>query len=125
MFTAIFSFKGRIRRKEYCLSFLIYICAATMLQALLVNTVYHNTQNQDSSILFLLLLIPCLIFIWAQGAKRCHDMGHSGWFQLIPFFIFWLLFSDSQWGINQYGANPKGIGNMEFSFERENGQDDE
>jgi uncharacterized membrane protein YhaH (DUF805 family) len=123
MFKSIFSFEGRIRRKEYCFSFLIYICVATLLQALLYNALSHYSQNQDSSVLFLLLFIPCLMFIWAQGAKRCHDLGNSGWFQLIPFYVFWLLFADSQWGLNQYGSNPKGTGNIEFSFEQENHPD--
>jgi uncharacterized membrane protein YhaH (DUF805 family) len=47
----------------------------------------------------------------AQGAKRCHDRGNSGWYLLIPFYVFWMLFADSDIGANEYGLNPKGIGN--------------
>jgi uncharacterized membrane protein YhaH (DUF805 family) len=44
-----------------------------------------------------------------QQTKRCHDRGHPGWFQIIPFYSLWLLFADSKPGFNQYGPNPKGI----------------
>lgn len=59
-----------------------------------------------------LFIIPIYWFILAQGAKRCHDRGNSGWFQLIPFYGLWMLFGDSYFGNNKYGENPKGIGNQ-------------
>lgn len=39
-------------------------------------------------ILYLIMLVPYCWFIWAQGAKRCHDRGNSGWYQIIPFYGF-------------------------------------
>ena len=48
-------------------------------------------------------------FLIAQGAKRCHDRGNTGWYQLIPFYGLWMLFGDGDIGTNNYGANPKGI----------------
>ena len=56
----------------------------------------------------LLFLLPGLIFFWAQGAKRCHDLGNSGWYQLIPLYGLWMLFQDGIKGNNEYGINPKG-----------------
>ena len=54
-----------------------------------------------------IISIPMLWFTYAQGAKRCHDRGHSGWYQLIPFYVFVLLFGKGEDGENEYGDNPK------------------
>ncbi|HEY9187886.1 MAG TPA: DUF805 domain-containing protein [Ignavibacteria bacterium] len=58
-----------------------------------------------------LLSIPAIWFLLSQGAKRCHDIGNNGWYQIIPFYFLWMLFADSEIGINVFGPNPKGIGN--------------
>lgn len=102
MFKNPFSFDGRIRRTEYGVSFIIYVVVAVI-----VNAIIESSRG-DAAILGL-AYIPMLWFLWAQGAKRCHDVGNSGWWQLIPFYVFWLLFQDGQPGPNQYGENPKGI----------------
>jgi nitrogenase molybdenum-iron protein alpha chain len=49
-------------------------------------------------ILYLIMLVPYCWFIWAQGAKRCHDRGNSGWYQIIPFYGFWMLFAEGTKG---------------------------
>lgn len=102
MFKNPFSFEGRIRRTEYGLSFIIYAFAAGI-----INVIIQESRG-DAAFL-LIAYIPLLWFLWAQGAKRCHDVGNSGWWQLIPFYALWLLFQDGQPGQNQYGDNPKGI----------------
>lgn len=118
MFTAPFSFEGRIRRMEYGLSLIAYSVILTVLQVLLIPT--SGTDVGGAVLTFFVLALPCIYFLLAQGAKRCHDLGHSGWFQLIPFYIFWMLFANSKEGINEYGLNPKGVGNEpEFAFETE------
>ena len=61
---------------------------------------------------FIIVWLFALYFLIAQAAKRCHDRGNSGFYQLIPFYVLWLLFADSDPGNNEYGPNPKGIGNM-------------
>ena len=68
MFAHPFSFEGRIRRREYCWSLLIAEIVGCSL----------------------ILAIPAIWFILAQGSKRCHDYGESGWKQfnfLLPCFI--------------------------------------
>lgn len=105
MFKNPFEFTGRIRRTEYGLSYLIYI-AVYFLSSFII------TELGDFGILiFFVIWIPMLWFLIAQGAKRCHDRGNSGWFQLIPFYGLIMLFGDSDEGPNKYGPNPKGIGN--------------
>ena len=101
MFKNLFSFEGRIRRTEYGISFIIYVVLASI-----VNTIIASSR--DAGIIGL-AYIPMLWFLWAQNAKRCHDVGNNGWWQLIPFYPLWLLFQDGEPGSNQYGENPKGI----------------
>jgi uncharacterized membrane protein YhaH (DUF805 family) len=103
MFEKPFSFEGRIRRTEYGLSMLFYSIAYVFLM------IFIESAGEAAIILTMIFLIPGLWFIWAQGAKRCHDLGNSGWFQLIPFYGLLMMFQDSQAGINKYGENPKGI----------------
>ena len=110
MFKNPFSFRGRIRRTEYGLSSLLYFVFAFVLQFF----VDDSSANQEMfSIIFLIIYIPLLWLMLAQGAKRCHDRGNTGWFQIIPFYGFWMLFADGESGINKYGANPKGVGNLD------------
>ena len=105
MFKKSFSFDGRIRRTEYGISLLIYFVTVGILSVI--------TDTNSGEGLYFILLIPLIWFSLAQGAKRCHDLGNNGWWQIIPFYGLWLLFQDGIHGENQYGPNPKGIGNQE------------
>ncbi|WP_303317424.1 DUF805 domain-containing protein [Flavivirga abyssicola] len=106
MFKNIFSFKGRIRRTEFGISYIIYSIFAAI-----VNGIAETLEGNIGIIIILIVLIPMLWFLWAQAAKRCHDRGNSGWYQIIPFYVLWMLFADSDYGPNKYGDNPKGKGN--------------
>jgi len=100
MFKNPFSFEGRIRRTEFGLSFIIYFIAA------FVIGLFIGLAKLNENVVYI-LLIPAWWFIFAQGAKRCHDRGNSGWFQLIPFYGLWMLFSEGDYGTNEYGPDPK------------------
>ena len=99
MFSNPFSFDGRIRRMEFGISFIIYSIVFLFLNVII---------SISGKTFFGLVYIPLLWFNWAQAAKRCHDLGKNGWWQIIPFYIFWLIFQDGQSGSNKYGYNPKG-----------------
>jgi uncharacterized membrane protein YhaH (DUF805 family) len=101
MFENAFSFEGRIRRTEYGISIIIYAVIAAV-----INLIISGSKG-DMAIIGL-AFIPLLWFLLAQAAKRCHDVGNSGWWQLIPLYGFWLLFQEGELGQNQYGNNPKG-----------------
>lgn len=100
MFNNIFSFDGRIRRLEYGISIIIYGVIAFILDQIV--------KNNDSLTWIYIAFIPMLWFLIAQNTKRCHDVGRSGWYQLIPLYGIYLLFADGESGNNQYGLNPKG-----------------
>lgn len=103
MFEKPFSFEGRIRRSEYGISFIIYVILNVLISFI------SEAGGEEAIIFSLIFTIPNLWFFWAQGAKRCHDVGNSGWYQIIPFYVFWMLFQDGKVGVNKYGDNPKGI----------------
>lgn len=96
MFNNIFSFDGRIRRLEYGISVIVFY--------LLYFVIISSSENFP---VLGLAFIPLLWFLWAQGAKRCHDVGNNGWWQIIPLYGLWMLFDEGQNYSNDYGENPK------------------
>ena len=102
MFKNSFSFKGRIRRAEFGLSFLMSLVALILLS--IVNAMANTPAF---SVVYGLGFLFISYFMYAQGAKRSHDIGYSGWMQLIPIWNFRLFVRDGQPYENEYGANPK------------------
>jgi uncharacterized membrane protein YhaH (DUF805 family) len=72
----LFSFSGRVSRFDYVFRFLIPLAVVHAVVIVLVPPLQFNVAF---GVLVLLSLWPS----WAVGAKRCHDRGRSGWFQLI------------------------------------------
>lgn len=108
MFSHPFSFKGRIRRTEYGLTMIINIFIYWIMNVLIISS--ENASSESAMgilILYFIILVPYLWFLWAQGTKRCHDRGNSGFFQLIPFYSFWMLFADGDHEPNEFGNSPK------------------
>lgn len=105
MFKNLFSFEGRIRRTEYGISFIVYVICYL--------TIRISAEGAGGSKMILFGFIPMLWFLWSQGAKRCHDIGKSGWWQIIPFYFLWLIFQEGEAGDNEYGDNPKNNGSYD------------
>lgn len=103
MFKRIFSFKGRIRRTEYGLSYIVFI----IWYFIFIGITEMNEVNPLLALFIILTIVPAYWFLWAQGAKRCHDRGNSGWYQIIPFYFFVMLFGGSEEDVNDYGTKPK------------------
>ena len=105
MFNNPFSFEGRIRRTEYGLSVIIYVVCNSVLSGIV--GAMSSSGSEGAGVVLLLFLLPLLFFNLAQATKRCHDLGNSGWWQLIPFYGLWLLFQEGEACSNQYGEDPK------------------
>lgn len=104
MFKNVFLFKGRARRSEFWVAYAIFFAAVMLSSAIL-------DAGGDSAILSFLCIILIIGGFWlflSEGARRCHDLGHNGFWMLIPYYIYWMLFQDSKVGSNEYGNNPKG-----------------
>ena len=101
---SIFSFNGRIQRVDYLLT------TAVVIDLLLVIN-----QSSDAAKIPSLLMLPVAIlsaivlgWLWlAAAVKRCHDLGQSGFYALIPLYGLWLIFPDGTPGENEYGPNQK------------------
>jgi uncharacterized membrane protein YhaH (DUF805 family) len=106
------NFNGRARRSEfwwfYLASFLASI-VASIVDVAIGSEVTAGT-GVVGTLLFLALLIPTL----AVGARRLHDTGKTGWWQLIALvplvgiivlIVFWA--QDGHPNPNQHGPSPK------------------
>lgn len=102
------NFEGRARRQEYWMFFLVYIL------------IYIGLVVIDAvlGLGFLALIYALALFVpsISVAARRLHDTGRSGWWQLIALIpligaiiLIVFLAMDSTPGENQYGPNPKGL----------------
>lgn len=95
-----FSFKGRIGRLQLILSYVVGFVAWFAIYALSEPALEYNSN------IFLLFLACTAVFFWflyAQCAKRCHDLGKSGAWMFVPFWNVLLFFAEGEEQDNQYG----------------------
>lgn len=105
----LFSFSGRIRRTEYAVTQIVISFVVGILFFVFGVSLFAGESAAVGMLIF--FSVAMLLLSWislASGAKRCHDRGNSGFFQLIPFYGLWMLFGDGDHGTNHYGADPKG-----------------
>lgn len=98
-------FTGRARRTEYWMFYLFYI-----IFYIVCSAVGYFLGTEFITMVYALgLLIPLL----SAGARRLHDTGRSGWWQLlnlIPLIgsiVLIVFFAQDSHDDNEYGPNPK------------------
>jgi len=107
------TFSGRARRKEFWMFVLFTFVVEIVLAIIDAIIGTYNTAlgiGLLSGLFYLAILVPSI----ALNTRRLHDIGKSGWFQLlfiIPIvgFILWIIWMvrDSDDGVNKYGPSPK------------------
>lgn len=95
----IFSFKGRASRGEW---WVIRLGAA-----FIENIPYtlYESSGEESVVLAVILAVVAVFVTWinlATNTRRCHDLGHNGFWQLIPFYGIWMGFVKGEERTNKY-----------------------
>ena len=96
-----FSFKGRIGRVQLILSYVVGFVA--WFASFLLFDIEHSDGNGGVILLFLACTAVFFWFLYAQCAKRCHDLGKSGAWMFVPFWNVLLFFAEGEEQDNQYG----------------------
>jgi len=116
MFDHYFDFNGRIGRMTYFINTLKFI-GAVLLFALLFGLLLFGMSlvSKWASIALgvaglAAYLYYTLKFSFSQGAKRAHDLGHSGWVSVLlavpvvaTIASLYFFFAPGQEGANAYG----------------------
>lgn len=89
MFSKLHTCKGRIGRKEFIITYVLYMVLTTVLTPIMGSTVIVP-------LLYMTYLYVC------QGTKRCHDIGKSGWWQLTIVYFVWLMIAKGNKCKNKY-----------------------
>lgn len=105
------TFTGRARRSEFWWFILASFLASIVTS--IIDVAIGSEVTAGMGIVSLLLSLALLIPTLAVGARRLHDIGRTGWWQLIGLtvigyvvlIVFWAL--DGQPGPNQHGPSPK------------------
>ncbi|QRG07797.1 DUF805 domain-containing protein [Xanthobacter dioxanivorans] len=98
-------FSGRAKRSEFWWYSLFVVLLSFAYTWKSDNLFFYYVGNAFS----LLTIIPS----WAVGSRRLHDVGRSGWWQLLALAIIGLLpllywwVQPSQPGPNRYGEEPE------------------
>ena len=109
-------FEGRARRTEYWM-FVLFNTIFTLVAIALDNILGITLQGTPYGLLYLLYALIVFIPSLALAIRRLHDVGKSGWMVLISLipiiggiWLLVLMVTDSQPGENEYGPNPKEVG---------------
>ena len=135
-FSNAFNFSGRSRRRDYWMSYLYVLIVSLVFSfgigiiggilalisedlAAIITTIFSLIASLASLVLVFPMIAMCF--------RRLHDIGKSGWWYLIcmglslccgigSIIMIVFMCMDSQPGSNQWGPNPKGIGDYSGGF---------
>ena len=106
-------FRGRARRSEYWY-FVLFNGIFSIVAIVLDNILGLASRELGYGVLYGVYSLAMIIPNLAVSVRRLHDVGKSGWFLLIALIpivgAIWLLvlyFTDSDFGSNKWGLNPK------------------
>lgn len=106
------TFNGRAQRAEYWYFYLFYFVAYVALAGV-DHVIGTWSQEAGVGLLSSVFIVAVLLPYLAVATRRLHDIGQSGWWQLIfliPLIgaIVLLVFfaRAGQSGSNEYGTNP-------------------
>lgn len=110
-------FSGRASRSEYWWFFLLYLClnqGMTFIDNFIWEIIgEQNPYGEDFSITSLAVICLMIVPLLAAGARRLHDTGRSGWWQLLwltliggLLLIYWMA-KDGGKEDNSFGPSPK------------------
>lgn len=88
--TSWFSYRGRIGRRGYAATWAALLGYFLGMGIIGINIDGKSYEMAIAMPLMSGYLVVAYLLI-PQGAKRCHDLGHSGWWQLIPGYILVML----------------------------------
>lgn len=104
-------FSGRARRREYWMFVLVSLIIVLVLTAIERAT---GLTRENWGILTGLYSLAVLLPSLGVTVRRLHDVGRSGWWQLIGVvpLIGWIallvfMVQEGQPGVNAYGPNPR------------------
>jgi len=110
-FDSLFSFSGRSRRTRYWVT--SFFCSGLLLLFVFLGAILTGGSEDGATFGFILGIIPSFAISLANGTKRLHDLGHSGWMQLLLFIpivnigvVIWMAFFEGEYHDNQYGISP-------------------
>ena len=83
------TFSGRASRSEYWFFYLFTIIASIV--TWIIDTMLLGYSSEDTGAISLIFQIIIILPSIAVGARRLHDIGKSGWWQLIMITIIGLI----------------------------------
>ena len=97
-------FDGRASRSEYWWFYLAIVIVSIPIS--IIDIVIFGFENDSPACFSWLFNLAIILPLIAVSIRRMHDLGKSGWYNLIPFYNIFLLASEGESVPNIYGTVP-------------------